>query len=118
MRAVVEMVVETNNVNDADFVTILSSELIATVVEAYFNTVMYKVPVKVVDLKPTSDGYAFSLAFVTDSVANVSENVVKSDEMAEFAGKVADMFDMVNENGVKRDNKGRFATMKQDKEAM
>ena len=31
----------------ADFVTILSSELIADVVERYFNSELYKVPVKV-----------------------------------------------------------------------
>ena len=48
----------------ADFVTILSSELIAKVVEEYFNRVMFKMPITIVDLKPTADGYAFSLAFV------------------------------------------------------
>lgn len=47
-----------------DFSTILSSEMISDIVEAYFNKNLYKKPVKVVDLKPTSNGYMFILAFV------------------------------------------------------
>lgn len=55
---------------EADFVTILSSELIAEIVEAYFNAELYKVAVKVVDLKPTESGYAFSLAFCSQQEKN------------------------------------------------
>lgn len=49
--------------NDADTVIILSSELIAQVIEVYFNEEMFKLPVKIVDLKASGEGYAFSLAF-------------------------------------------------------
>lgn len=53
---------------DADFLTVLSSELIAEVMEDYFNKKMYRQRVKVVDLQPQGSGYAFSLAFVKDDV--------------------------------------------------
>ena len=49
---------------DADTVIMLSSELIAEVMESYFNKQMFKKRVKIVDLKPTETGYAFSIAFV------------------------------------------------------
>jgi hypothetical protein len=98
---------------DADFVTILSSELIATIVEQYFNDVMYKVAVKVVDLKPTSDGYAFSLAFVTIEQQLTVQKVKNGVAIA----AIEDFY----ENGIaldwqKRDEKGRFVSMKHEKE--
>lgn len=49
---------------DADTIVILSSELIAKITEQYFNRVMFKPKVAVVDLQPTATGYAFSIAFV------------------------------------------------------
>ena len=49
---------------EADFVTILSSDMIAQIVEEYFNKKVYKQQVEVVDTKPTEAGYMFSLAFV------------------------------------------------------
>jgi hypothetical protein len=51
---------------DGDFLTVLSSELIAEVMEEYFNKKMYRQKVKVVELQPQGSGYAFSLAFVKD----------------------------------------------------
>lgn len=51
--------------NSGDTVIILSSELIAEVMEHYFNEHMFKVQVKVVDLQVSNSGYAFNLAFVT-----------------------------------------------------
>jgi len=50
--------------DEADIVTIVSSDLIATVMEDYFNKKMYKMPVKIVELKPTEAGYSFFLQFV------------------------------------------------------
>lgn len=50
--------------NDADVVIMLSSEKIAEVMEGYFNRVMLKQKVKVVDLQPTASGYAFSVAYI------------------------------------------------------
>ena len=106
--------------NDSDFVTILSSELIATIVEAYFNDVMYKVPVHIVDLKPTSDGYAFSLTFVTERDADVVRNEQKSVQKVTNEVMIPTMKGLYG-NGValemcKRDEKGRFVSIKQDKE--
>ena len=49
---------------EADFVTILSSDMIAQIVEEYFNKKVYKQQVEVVDKKSTEAGYMFSLAFV------------------------------------------------------
>jgi hypothetical protein len=46
-----------------DSVIILSSDLIASVMEDYFNDHMFKVGVDVIDLQPTPSGYAFTLAF-------------------------------------------------------
>lgn len=54
-----------NDDNSADFVTILSSDMIADIVQVYFDTELYtNKKVKIVDLKPNGEGYAFSLAFV------------------------------------------------------
>lgn len=50
--------------DEADIVTIVSSDLIATVMEDYFNKKMYKLPVHIVELKPTEAGYSFFLQFV------------------------------------------------------
>lgn len=55
---------------EADFVTILSSDMIAQIVEEYFNKKVYKQPVKVIEAKATEAGYMFSLAFVQKSVNN------------------------------------------------
>jgi hypothetical protein len=51
---------------NADTVIILSSELIAAITEEYFNKTMFKQEVRIVDLKPTENGYLFSIAFVTE----------------------------------------------------
>jgi len=55
---------------EADTVIILSSELIAEVMEVHFNKVMFKKKVKIVDLQPTETGYMFSVAFVEDKMVN------------------------------------------------
>ena len=58
---------DTPDGTSGDFLTVLSSELIAEVMEEYFNKKMYRQKVKVVDLQPQGSGYAFSLAFVKDA---------------------------------------------------
>lgn len=62
---------------EADAVFILASEQIAKVMEEYFIKRMFKRQVKIVDLKPASDGYAFSLQFVDDLKIKVNEQVSK-----------------------------------------
>jgi hypothetical protein len=56
-----------NSTETADIVTVLSSELVASVMERYFNDVMFNVAtmgtVKVTDLQASGDGFMFSLAF-------------------------------------------------------
>lgn len=59
--------VVSDEVEDAgDFAVVLSSELIAKVMQEYFVKVMFKQKVKIIDLKPASDGYMFSVAFAKD----------------------------------------------------
>lgn len=48
---------------DADTVVILSPELIERIVGEYFNKVMFKQKVDVVDSKATEGGYMFSVSF-------------------------------------------------------
>ena len=52
---------------NADFVIILSSDVIAQIVEEFFNKKVYKQPVEVVDTKATEAGYMFSLTFIQQS---------------------------------------------------
>ena len=51
---------------EGDFAVVLSSALIEEITQEYFSKVMFKQKVKIVDLKPASDGYMFSLAFVKE----------------------------------------------------
>ena len=82
---------------DADTVIMLSSELIAEVMESYFNRQMFKKTVKIVDLKPTETGYAFSLAFV-----DVEKKLTIDPVVVQQNGQVTvPLIDT-------RDNKGRF----------
>ena len=49
---------------EGDIAVVLSSELIEKITQEYFNKVMFKQKVEIVDLKPASDGYMFSVSFV------------------------------------------------------
>jgi mannitol-1-phosphate/altronate dehydrogenase len=60
---------------NADTVIILSSELIAAITEEYFNKTMFKQEVRIVDLKPTENGYLFSIAFITQSDNSHAQSV-------------------------------------------
>ena len=85
------------NSQDADTVIMLSSELIAEVMESYFNKQMFKKQVKIVDLKPTETGYAFSLAFSQRKVViDLDPGVLQHAQNGQ-----AQLSDT-------RDNKGRF----------
>ncbi len=99
----------------ADFVTILSSDMIAEIVEAYFNRAMYKKKVKVVDLQPQGSGYAFSLAFVQMKQAdtkilkpNGQPNITIESDMIKDDIYGIDYSDGKGYLPDKRDNKGRF----------
>jgi hypothetical protein len=91
---------ETNN--NADFVTIVSSEMIANVMEEHFNKVMYKKKVTIVDLKPTDSGYMFSLAFVE------GKKEVKESKNVEILVKQAYQEPMSQGNGYIRGKNGKF----------
>lgn len=94
----------------ADFVTILSSDLIAEIVEVHFNKVMYKKNVKIVDLKPTSDGYAFSLAYVDIITGNKKEVNVEPVVQSVMNGIIDEA---LGRNG--RDSKGKFTSKQMKK---
>ena len=93
---------------EADFITIVSSEMIAEVMQEHFNKHMYKKKVTIVDLKATETGYMFSLAFLpeTSTVSNKEPTEVYTDHG--FVPIVT------NQNGVvqgnKRDGKGKFTS--------
>lgn len=65
----------------ADTVVILSSELIAKITQEYFNKTMFKQRVEIVDLKPTEDGYMFSVAFVEKVEPQKGKEVVGIDRI-------------------------------------
>ena len=89
---------------DADTVIMLSSELIAEVMESYLNKQMFKRKVTVVDLRPTETGYAFSLAFVSSAsgTANNKQPVIATATVQNGTAPLVDV----------RDNKGRFVRHK------
>lgn len=62
---------------EGDIAVVLSSELIAKITQEYFNKVMFKQKVEIVDLKPASDGYMFSVAFVKEVKVWPEANDVK-----------------------------------------
>ena len=82
---------------DADTVIMLSSDLIAEVMEGYFNRQMFKKKVKIVDFRPTETGYAFSLAFV-DTVKIVDVEPVSVQRNGQVTVPLVDT----------RDHRGRF----------
>ena len=86
--------------SQGDTIIMLSSELIAEVMEGYFNKQMFKKKVKIVDLKPTETGYAFSVAFVNVEkklTVDLDPNVIQQNGI------------VLNEIADTRDIKGRFA---------
>ena len=87
--------------DDADTVIMLSSDLIAEVMETYFNKQMFKKTVKIVDLKPTETGYAFSLAFVERKLTIDLDPIIVQQDGRVFSPLVDT-----------RDTKGRFTKQK------
>lgn len=98
-----------SDVQSADTVIILSSELIAEVMEKYFNKEMFKKQVKVVDLKTTEAGYMFSLAFIPQVSPTVPYSVAQ--QSIPFAGiynqTPVQTVDVAS-NGRDRDKRGKF----------
>lgn len=81
----------------ADTIVILSSDLIARIAQDYFNKIMFKQKVEIVDLKPHGEsGYAFSIAFTPPKQKPVFVN-----ESVQVSNGVHNQRDV-------RDNKGRF----------
>ena len=86
---------------EADFVTILSSDMIAQIVEEYFNKKVYRQRVEVVDTRPNEAGYMFSLAFV--AAANTKNNTAAREPLPEYQYKsVSEIL------ASKRNKKGQF----------
>lgn len=102
-----------NSEESGDTVIILSSELIAEVMEAYFNKVMFKKAVRVVDLKTTEAGYMFSLLFtpvMTQRVEGVTPHFNGQNE--EMSTKTVDYKINPPINGQSRDKRGHFVSKK------
>lgn len=91
---------------EADIVTIVSSELIASVMEEYFNKKMYRqnCQVSIVDLRPTEAGYSFFLVFKPTAAAKETPYNKIVNAVQESVKQTKD-----NNNGTKaRDTKGHF----------
>lgn len=76
----------------ADTIVILSSELISEITEQYFNKTMFKKQVRIVDLKPTENGYMFSVAF-KEKVVGIDEAPKVTELMYSTAEVVVNPFD-------------------------
>jgi len=66
------MTVSSDQQKEADFIMVLSSEMISDIVQRYLNDEMFKQQVSVVDTKPTESGYAFGICFTVDQPQQVS----------------------------------------------
>lgn len=55
-----------DNGNGGDISIMLSSALISKIAQEYFNKVMFKQKVSIVDLRPASDGYMFVVEFIDE----------------------------------------------------
>jgi hypothetical protein len=98
---------------EADFVTIVSSEMIAEVMEQHFNKNMYKKTVKIVDLKSTETGYMFSLAFVPTVIGKkqtLADKVIKQMNPVSYSKLEQKEY----RNGIDRDSKGKFTCKKKE----
>ena len=91
---------------NADTVIILSSELIARVMEVHFNKKMFKQQVKIVDLEPTTSGYMFSLSFETPH-DKIRLRPAPSAPLTEEEKRL-----VLTGSQPRRDNKGRFSHAK------
>jgi hypothetical protein len=60
----------------ADFFTIISSDMIAEVMERYFNVEMFKKTVKIVDLQATDSGYMFGLTYSRGEVTKIQKSEI------------------------------------------
>ena len=98
---------------DADTVIICSSELIASVMQEYFNKKMFKIAVEIVDLQSTESGYAFSLLFreKEQKIVEVTTNGQKDDRYEIPLQTVMNQQwpVVVIPEEVKRDSKGKIA---------
>lgn len=100
---------------DADTIIILSSELIASVMQEYFNKSMFKQKVEIVDLKPTETGYMFSIAFTPKVKPLIEANTI-TEELSQLMQLQKDTdFELVGTLGIpngQRDAKGKFVSKK------
>lgn len=94
------------NEGEGDISVMLSSALISKITQEYFNKVMFKQRVEIVDLRPANDGYMFVVAFAGEVKATPQEVVsVPSYVTASLQSSV------LQSNGL-RDEKGQFIKVK------
>ncbi len=87
---------------EGDISVMLSSELISKIVQEYFNKVMFKQKVRIVDLRPASDGYMFVVEFTSEKKDDL--NITPKTDFVENV--------VTNSTVAVRDNKGQFAKVK------
>lgn len=81
--------------NSGDAVILLSSDLIATVMQRYFREEMFKLPVTVVDLSATEAGYAFNISFgcptdpITEPVYDTTPSIAQQKKIRPIKKKVS-----------------------------
>lgn len=89
------MTTNSDTSKEADFIMVLSSEMISDIVQRYLNDEMFKQQVSVVDTKPTESGYAFGICFAVEQMKQVP--------ILQFTPE----FIAQRDNGM-RDDKGQF----------
>src|SRR6267154_2301650 len=90
---------------EADFIIVLSSEMISDIVQRYLNSEMFKQQVSVVDTKPTESGYAFGVCF-TVQAEQVIEHEINTSWIQQFEG-------IQDTSQPKRNRKGMFTKKEQ-----
>ena len=99
----------------ADVVTVLSSELVASVMEKYFNETMFNTQamgsVKVLDLSSSGDGVMFGLSFVTEVTGTSG-----LDMYVDLATSHTEAMKVIRPKSLKlpRDRKGKYAKVNSD----
>jgi hypothetical protein len=96
--------------SEGDISVMLSSALISKITQEYFNKVMFKQKVEIVDLRPASDGYMFVVAFANEM--KVYPDVKMIDPMSEVPGIDFVGNGVTNSIAVVRDGQGKFAKVK------
>ena len=93
------------NEGEGDISVMLSSALISKITQEYFNKVMFKQRVEIVDLRPANDGYMFVVAFVNGKVVEPVTIPTLQSTPEEFERSINKLVKVTQE----RESNGTFA---------